>query len=193
MKTSAFSLVELLVVVAILALLASLLVPAFNSLARGRQLDQAGQLLVDKIVLARQEGKAKNRDVEVRIVDLPLHSTNGWRGLQLWIADAQGVMAPLGRLEKFSETVLIGPGSSLSPLLTADTNRTGTNNFGGAGSRSWRGFRIRPGIAMDQGLITTNNNFLTVVPANDVTSQPPANFYTIRVNPVTGRVTTYRP
>lgn len=190
---AAFSLVELLVVVAILALLASLLVPAFNSLARGRQLDRAGQLLVDKIVLARQEAKAKNRDVEVRIVDLPAGSANGWRGLQLWIADGQGVMAPLGRVEKFSETVLIAPGSALSPLLTADTSRAGTTNFGGAGSRPWKGFRIRPGIAMDQVIITTNNNFLTVVPANDLTSQPPANFYTIRVNPITGRVTTYRP
>lgn len=188
----AFSLVELLVVIAIIGILAVLTMPALNSVVQSRQLAQAGQLLADKIILARQEATTKNRNLEVRLVDLPVNSTNSWSGIQLWIADEQGNMTPLGQLHKFPDAVMIAPEAALSPLLTADPLRSGSTNFGAAGNRPWVGFQVRPGVAMDVGLITMTNNFLTVVRTVD-RNLPPANFQTIRVNPVTGRVTSYRP
>jgi len=189
----AFSLVELLLVVAIIAILSVMALPAFNSVLRARELSQAGQLLTDKIILARQEAAAKNRDIEVRIVNVPVDNTDGWRGVQLWMANDQGIMTPFGPFQKFSEAVMIAPEAVLSPLLTADATRSGTTNFGASGNRAWVGFRLRPAIAMDQGIITTNNNFLTVVMTSDRGKLPPANFHSVRVNPVTGHVTTHRP
>ena len=189
----AFSLVELLVVIAIIGILAVLTMPALSSVVQSRQMAQAGQLLADKMILARQEAVTKNRNLEMRIVNLPVDSTNHWSGVQLWIADDQGMMMPFGQLHKFPDSVMIAPEAALSPLLTADPIRSGTTNFGAAGNRPWVGFQLRPAVAMDLGLITTNNNFLTVVRAVDRGKLPPANFQTIRINPVTGRVTSFRP
>ena len=177
---------------AIIGILAVLAMPALNSVVQSRQLAQAGQMLADKIILARQEAVTKNRNLQVRIVDLPVNSTNSWSGIQLWIADEQGNMKPLGQLHKFPDAVTIAPEAELSPLLTADL-LSGTTNFGAAGNRPWVGFQLRPAVAMDLGAVTTNNNFLTVVRTVDRGKLPPANFQTIRVNPVTGRVTSHRP
>jgi uncharacterized protein (TIGR02596 family) len=190
---SAFSLVEMLVVVAIMALLLVMAVPSFVSVYRARQLHQAGQILADQIMLARQEASTKSRDIEVRIVDLPTGTTSHWRGIQLWIANDKGTMVPMGQLHQFSEAVIIAPSAVLSPLLTADEEREGTARFGAAGDRKWVGFRLRPSIAMDQAIVNPTNNFLTVAMATDVDQLPPANFHTIRINPVTGRVTHHRP
>jgi len=90
---------------------------------------------------------------------------------------------------------VISPAETLSPLLGAAPSRSGTADFGAAKARSWRGFRFRPGGAMDAGIITATNNFLTLVDARDAdaSAEAPANFHAIRVNPLTGRVTTHRP
>jgi len=189
----AFSLIELLAVLAIVGILAVLAMPALSSVTQSRQLAQASQLLADKIILARQEAVTKNRKFQVRIVDLPVNSTNSWSGLQLWIADEQGNMTPYGQLHKFPDSVMIAPEASLSPLLTADSLLSGTTNFGSAGNRPWVGFQLRPAVAMDVGAVTMTNNFLTVVRTVDRGKLPPSNFQTIRVNPVTGRVTSFRP
>ncbi len=190
---SAFSLVELLAVIAIIGILTALAVPALSSIAQSRQLSQAGQLLADTIILARQEAVTKNRDLQVRIVELPVNSVNCWSGVQLWIADEQGKMTPYGKLHTFSDSVMIAPEAELSPLLTANPLQSGTANFGSVGNRLWVGFQLRPTVAMNPAVVTTSNNFLTVVRSVDRGKLPPANFQTVRVNPITGRVNSYRP
>ncbi len=68
MKTEsrAFSLVELLVVTAVIVVLMAVAVPALNSVLAGSGVSRAGQMISDAFVLARQEAVSKNRDVYVR-------------------------------------------------------------------------------------------------------------------------------
>jgi hypothetical protein len=80
----------------------------------------------------------------------------------------------------------------LSPLLSAD-GTAGSTNFGALGLCDYKGFRIRSGGALSSVDVTDNiDNFLTVQAAKD-TAERPVNYYTIRVNPLTRRITTHRP
>ncbi len=192
-----FSLLELLVVVAILGILAVLAAGPFGSMMRSSEINRGGQLLADEIMLARQTATALNRDVELRIVELPGGSQPAWSAIQLWVADEGGNMTPMRRLQAFPTQAVISPEAILSPLLTADASRSGTGTFGSHGQRPWRGFRVRPGGSLDQGLVGSTNNFLTIVARSDAEAPqppiPPGNFFAVRINPVTGQVTMHRP
>jgi uncharacterized protein (TIGR02596 family) len=61
-----FTLVELLVVLAVIAIVATLAVPGINSALKGSQLDQAGQMVHDQLNFYRQYAVANNVTVEAR-------------------------------------------------------------------------------------------------------------------------------
>jgi uncharacterized protein (TIGR02596 family) len=171
--------------------MATLTLPAINNIGQAGGINRAGQLLGDQLVLARQEAASKNRDVEVRMIHVNDPLWPGYRALQLWQLDETGILAtPLGRIQKLPDSTVIAS-NALSPLLTADVGVSGTTNFGGLGNRPYKGFRIRSSGSLPSA-VTTNNNFLTVQLAKD-TGIPPQNYYTVRINPITGRVTIHRP
>src|SRR5688572_11545085 len=58
--------VELLVVIGIIVILATLSAPAVNRVMRASQLTYAGSLLSDHLALARQTALSKNHNVEFR-------------------------------------------------------------------------------------------------------------------------------
>jgi type II secretory pathway pseudopilin PulG len=59
-RTSAFSLIEILSVVGLIAILMSLLVPAMNHIQRAGALRAAGNMLVDGVILARETAANRN-------------------------------------------------------------------------------------------------------------------------------------
>ena len=185
----AFSLIELLVVVAIFSIMVALVIPAFTQVRAAGVLTRGGQVLADQIALARQEASTTNRDMEVRIVDVG----GVYRAVQLWIR-GEPATRPIGRIEQLPDGVVFSSNTSLSPLLDpapASPIVSGTAVFGALGSRPYKGFRIRANGALDAA-VNLSNNFLTVQSANEVTV-PPSNYFTVRVNPVTSQVTIHRP
>ncbi|MFA7344849.1 MAG: Verru_Chthon cassette protein D [Terrimicrobiaceae bacterium] len=194
-KSQGFSLVELLTVMAIIALLVALAVPAFQSVALGSSLSRGGEIAADQLALARQLAVSRNSQVQVRMVRLP-DEPAGYRAFQLW---GQGTnltdFVPLTRLTVLPEGVSLASNATLSPLLNDPALTTFKTNgiFPGKGALEYCGFRFKPGGGTDLPFNATNA-FLTVVYARDggATALPP-NHCIIQIDPVSGRAKTYRP
>ncbi len=101
----AFSLVELLVVIALLGIMAVLIVPAFNNLGKSQILTAEGNKLVNLINLAAQNSSAKN--AMTALIAVPGSSTNsvgfslfeyvpegtGWKQVSKWETLKDGIVA----------------------------------------------------------------------------------------------------
>lgn len=194
MKKNAFSLLELLVVMAIIALMAAFAMPAITSMMAGSNLNRGGQLFADEFSFARQTALTKNRSVEVRFIQIPDSlGVLKYRAVQLWLADEAGNRAPLGKLKILPDGIV--PVESLSPLIFGGGAMvSGEVDLAGRGSHSFKAFHFRPsgGTDIPSNGLATAPGYLTL--KNETAQEsPPANFYTIQINPITGKATIFRP
>ena len=125
----AFSLVELLVVIAVIAIVAGFAVPAVTTMLKGSQLTQGSQAVVDQIALARQTALSKNRSMEVRFYkygdpetpgeDAQDPSTGFFRALQVFEISDNGVALPTGPVQRMPMNVIMSE-DVLSTMLKKD-------------------------------------------------------------------------
>lgn len=198
----AFSLLELIVVIAIVALLMILIVPAMSSLGRSNSLNLAIQSVNGTLDLARQTAITQNRTVEVRLYKLPddLQPTGAptdYRGMQLFIVDFDTTNA-LTRLAKFSGPTVFSTNATASSLL--DENKfpeqpPSTNVTGGPSGSNYRfrSFRFKPDGTAD--VLLDGNWTLTLMNKNEpiAANNLPANYATITLEPMTGKLKLTRP
>ena len=133
-RRSAFSLVELLIVVAIIGVIAGFGVPALSGVLRGSALSQASSQLTDSLSLARQHAITKNRIVEVRFYrfgdpEVPGESASDplkgqFRAFQYFEISDSGVIIPVGKYQRLPDTIVMNPGPKLSTLLDDRLGRT---------------------------------------------------------------------
>lgn len=186
-RRRAFSLMELLAVMAIIGIMAVLVTPAVSSLMQSSSLNKAGLMISDQFALARQEAVSKSRDTEVRFFFLTNGLSSGWRGVQLWRVE----QTPLGPVSSPSARLTVIPDGTqlsmdLSPLLKFAPH-TGSAALPGHGSTTYRSFRFRADGSLENSVGT--NSYVTVVRGED--SSP--NYYTIQLNPQTGKIGIFRP
>ncbi len=210
-RPTAFTLVEMLVVLAIVGLIATLVIPAVTSILRGLQISQNGQLIESQLDLARQAALTNNRSVEVRLCQvngsgkfsalLPLLVTTTVNTVNL----NQPVYQPIGKPTFISDSVVIdsgtGSGTTLSTLVspngaTAAAPITNYSNppLGSYGQNyTYVSFRFKPDGTTD--LNQSSLWFLTVHNATDPNPDPnpPNNYYTIQVDAYSGHVSQFRP
>lgn len=207
----AFSLIELLVVVAIITIILTLITPAVVPLLRASNINQSASMLVDELNLARQTALTQNHDVEVRFYQVASKTDAGdlqFRAFRSFLPNAQNSAAaqPLSAVRYLPEPVILSPDAQYSTLL----------DYGGIGGQ-------RAGLMKGQETLPGNNSsstyisflfrstggtnltpvdppdgkwFLTLylenAPRNAATGLPD-NYFTALVEPITGRVRTFRP
>jgi uncharacterized protein (TIGR02596 family) len=216
-RGQAFTLLEMLVVMAIIVMLAALLVPSSVGIMKGMSLTQGGQMVRDQLSYARQTALSRNLPVEVRFYQYgdPLipgesasNPTSGkYRAVQLFqIMESGSAAKPLGKIQRLPDTIIVDSGTTLSSIIGDLTRTSGTGSSTGAvlntpiprvgTSYNCVSFRFQPDGSTN--LPRNANWFLSLHYASvgdtlSVTGGTLPSFITLQVDPANGHVKIYRP
>jgi len=113
---SAFSLIELLVVVAIIGLLMTAAVPALNSVLENGRLTQAATLVVNQFTMARQKASAENKNITLRFIRKDTSSP--YDRIQLVTLDSANNATPVSRLTTLPMQTAIASDTALTSLVS---------------------------------------------------------------------------
>lgn len=199
----AFSLVELLTVVAIIGILAALVVPAMSSVSRSYKMTASGHAVLNTLVQARQAAITRGYPVQVRIYKLPGYDQptsavpSSFRALQAFVEGdpvmtngvATAPLTPLSRAIFFSAPVevLADKSSLLSLPQTAPQEALPGYNK----NYSYVSFRFKPSGQAD--ISASTSGLVLVLPTDAREGGLPKNFRAFEVDPVTGAVRDYAP
>ena len=219
---SAFSLVEILVVIAIIGIIASFAIPHVSSMVRGTEVTRAAQMVSDEFTKARQMAISGNKQIELRIIRFAdpeqpgekLDDETTWkvRGLQLMEVTTSGSPVQIGAMIRLPGQMLIDDGkystliapSGSSPMqealrfnrpteLDPPMPRVAAEK---ARNYAYASFRFLPDGSTN--LAATGKWYLTVVSALDLPrlrddTIKTINYFIIQIDPVSGVTRNYRP
>lgn len=218
----AFSLVEILVVLSIIAVLMLLAVPAVEQMLKGSRVTVAGNLLVDQLNLAQQTAISTNQPVEVRIYKLPKPTSDPLTGaleevraIQVFKCKPDGTVEPADKPIFFPSGIVIVPNVAASSMLEvsdSDPNTPDTAPFVDGAEHtsadsdpvitlprydtnySFRTFRFRSNGETDMRQVPAFLSLVTETdPIVDAGTGLRKNYVTVQVDPVNGRTRLYRP
>lgn len=220
----AFTLIEMLVVLAIVVLLLAFSTPALMRTLQSSKLTSVGDSLLGMISQAQQTAYAFNVPVELRFFKFKELGDNepSFHAYQLFkvtlettgtgaSAVVKEVVVPVGNLIRISEGVTISEDVKLSPALSGnglpDTKEGGSTGYSGVEGATYNALRFmtdgscRKVGQSTQGFATLTYQtlpecFLTVASESGqkiTLDNLPKNFYTIQVDPFTGKARTYKP
>jgi len=191
---AAFSLIEVLVSVALILVLTGLAVVAFNNISRSFSIGAAGQQARSAILVAAQEATARSRPVEMRLCRAT--GSENPTVIQFILHESDGSTRPLQRPLVTSEQVVIDGRTNQSTLLSGLAYRAaGPADPRAAGlgtSYEYAGFFLLPGGITSLSSNSTQAPVLVFRSAND-SGTPPANFAAIQLDPHTSRTQLHRP
>lgn len=199
--TRAFSLVELLMVMAIIALMTTLAIPAFQHIATSNSLTDVGQQVQSTLDLARQTAITQNRPVEVRLYELPPSGqTTGnpadYRAMQLFLINSTSTNA-ITKPTFFPAPIIISSGTTASSLMQNLTETipapTDIPLPGVQLNYHYRQFMYRTDGSTDLSL--SSSSYISIVSKNDANRANglPANFITLQIDPQSGGAKMYQP
>jgi uncharacterized protein (TIGR02596 family) len=203
-----FSLMELLIVIAMMGIVATMVTPVCVATLRGMQLTTGARKFSDQLKYARQQALAKNRSVEVRFYQYsdPEQGENvgpsslaKYRAIQLFeISDDPNTSGDtyiaVGKIVQLPPSIILDQGSTLSSIIPV-VALSGTLSIPRVGTKyNFSKFRFRSDGSTDlprgSGL-----QFLTLHDAasGDSLVNIPPNYVTLQIDPSNGHITTHRP
>jgi uncharacterized protein (TIGR02596 family) len=213
-----FTLVELLVVMAVIALLMLVAVPAMTSLLEGDRLTAGAQQVADQINLARQISSSRNITVELRVLKMSGVTTPGYTEIELGtnssstnITSTPPVWYPISRPSILPQNIAISESTTLSgafstTIFPAASGMPGTmtnSMYGPQTGAKYYPFEFRPsGIIAPVPNATTLSNMtkycFTVVSVRFAASTYTAlssfkNYAVVQLDPMTSTPIVYRP
>lgn len=194
-----YTLLELLAVMAIMALLLALIVPSMAGINESNNIVRGGQLLADQVGLARQMASSRNITVEVRCINIPIRSQNGYSAIQLWSPGGTNSV-PVSRMQTLPDGIAISQDTTKVSSLFASYQLSGIMPVGSpASGDNYVSFTINPSGMVGPLLATASTPNMTalnigVVPARfALNTTLPANYMLVQLNPITAATLTYRP
>jgi len=205
-----FSLVELLVVMAIIAILGAITIPAVTSGLRASALTQGAQKVLNEIAAAHQAALAQDRFVEIRFYQVAKSGMPGetvgnpgtgkFRALQSFVIDSSGTATAFDKVQLLPDSVIMDSNSALSTLLGSTLTKSWTTNdpqipLPNVGTAyNVRVFQFQPDGSTNLNPIG-QQWFVTLhgLSAGDNLTTLPTNFYTLQIDALNGHIQNYRP
>jgi prepilin-type N-terminal cleavage/methylation domain-containing protein len=197
---SAYSLLELLTVMVIMAILSAGILASISGFMDSTNISQGGQAFQDQLNLARQIASAQNIIVEVRclkLLPLPQAPASGYTGILLW-SPTRGV--PLTRVIRLPAAIAISQDTTTFSTLFGTYISSGTMALS-TGAAGYVSFTINPSGMLGplQSTASAPNMRSTtvgIVPARLASANSLSavhNYMLVQVNPITGATLAYRP
>jgi uncharacterized protein (TIGR02596 family) len=203
-----FSLIELLVVLAVAGILATLAIPGIMSMTRSYQLNATSDLVINQLALARQAALSNSRLVQVRFYHLPDYQQDPagnktvYRAIQSFTEGdppltgtpaLTAVTKPIFFPAPVVLSTITAP--NLSPLLPASPTTAGSSDptlptYGN--NYDYASFHFKPDGSTDLGMGT---NSVTLIMENDPSASAglPNNYRTIQIDPAIGTAHRFSP
>jgi uncharacterized protein (TIGR02596 family) len=207
-----FTLVELLVVLAIVAILAAASLPSVNGVMRSYQLETTAQGVVNQLTLARQTARTEGYAVQVRLYELPdsnqsaTSSPTVYRAMQAFLESAPSAsgtvtITPVTKPFIFQTGVVFLNDPSKTSTILGLTGTTASSSSDPVlpnyqSNYAYKIFRFLPSGQTDLPANLTSSTYcLSVVQetAPLTSSGLPANFQTIQIDGINGNIRSFRP
>lgn len=198
MRRAAFTLIEMISVIAIMLTVAALTIPGISSALNGVKITGATQTVADEIQIARATALARNAPVEVWF----FRDASIFRAVRSSILNADNTTTWISRTRRLPDGVAIASAEKYSNIIGAQNLATPPDSP--AGTQGVR-LRIFPSgklelvdvLASAQPIGPNQPLFVTVVPSAgfdpNSSTDLPRNFATLQINPINARLTTHRP
>ena len=184
-----FTLIEMLVVVAIVLILLGIAARGIGSYQRGLVITEAASSVHDLLTLGRLEAVARNRLVEARFIRR--EGDASFRYVALVLHESDGSLSLLSRVLEMPQAVVFANAPLLSPLLNNLVDGNEIVPIPVIGAHTYRSFRYRPDGSTDLPASPPPGQVTIIF--DQQTANPAANFAAIQVQAMTGKVTTHRP
>lgn len=196
-KRRAFSLIELLAVLAIILIVAAFSTAAIQNISRSVELTSSASTVQDLLNLGRQVALSTNCPVEVRFYKVPPRGGAGepvYRALALYQIGLNGP-AQIGKLAYLDGGARLSESQDYGPLLKYTTENRAPLPVLGGGDYTYRSFQYRPDGSTNLDFQTTTSDtwHTMILPSNTTDGTVPKNYVTIQLDPVTGRTELFQP